>query len=110
MKRMEFKLRESIAFLQDADIKTCTFSRVGGKYYMSLTYEKANRTKTAAVGTIGIDLGIKHSISCFDGTTYREETLPPTLEAAQKHTEKVNRLLARTEIGSKRHARLVLRL
>ena len=109
-KRMELKLSESIQFLKTADIKTCTFSRVGGKYYMSLTYEKANRIKPASDGTIGIDLGIKSSISCFDGSIFRKETLPFTLNAAQKHTERINRLLARTQKGSNRHQKLVERL
>ena len=107
--RMNLKVRESIEFLKTADIKTCTFSRVGGKYYMALTYEKANRVKTAESGTIGIDLGIKHSIYCYDGTNFRSETLPPTLEAAERHTERINRLLSRAQKGSKHYEKLIIR-
>lgn len=108
--RMNLKVRESIEFLKNADIKTCTFSRVGGKYYMSLTYEKANRIKPALDGTIGIDLGIKHSIYCYDGMNFRSETLPSTLEIAERHTERINRLLARTQNSSNHHQKLVDRL
>ena len=41
--RMSIKTVESISFLKDANIKTMTITTKAGKYFMCLSYEKANR-------------------------------------------------------------------
>lgn len=109
-KRLVFKTCESVEFLKSADIKNCTFSREAGLYYISICYEKTNRRKSAKIGTIGIDLGIKSSIACYDGNRLFTETLPTTLKHAQKRTEKLNKQFSRTEKGSKRHLCALLRV
>jgi hypothetical protein len=60
--RMHIHPLESVEFLMPADIKTCTISMKGGKFFMSVTYEKTNqRARKCGTGKVGIDLGIKHA-------------------------------------------------
>jgi transposase len=62
MQRMHIHPLESVEFLMSADIKTCTISMRGGKFFMSVTYEKTNqRVRKCGTGKVGIDLGIKHA-------------------------------------------------
>ena len=104
--RLHIHPLESVEFLKSADIKTCTISMQGGKFFMSLTYEKTNQRKqTCGTGKVGIDLGIKHAAVCFDGTSTKFIDTPPTLKAAEKKTERFNQRLAVTTKGSKRHSK-----
>lgn len=109
--RLVLNLRENISFLQDADIKTCTFSRCGGRYFLSITYEKTNHKQQTKDGVVGIDLGIMHVATCYDqDKAVFVLDVPSTLRCAEKHTERINRLLARSKVDSNRHARLLFRL
>lgn len=104
--RLHIHPLESIEFLKSADIKTCTISMQGGKFFMSLTYEKTNQRKqTCGTGKVGIDLGIKHAAVCFDGTLTKFIDIPPTLKTAEKKTERCNQHLSATTKGSKRHSK-----
>ena len=66
--------RESLAFLRKPSIKLCTMTilREADKYWVCLTYEKLNHyVKKPEAGTkVGVDLGIKISACCYDGTTF----------------------------------------
>jgi putative transposase len=109
--RIHVKTRESLAFLQNAEIKTCTFSYKAGRYFISIAYEKTNRVaKKCGSGKVGLDLGIKTAVAGYDGVNTIEHHVPSTLELAEKHTERQNRRLAKTEKGSKRHQRALQRL
>lgn len=102
---------ESVEFLMSADIKTCTISMKGGKFFMSVSYEKANqRARTCGSGKIGIDLGIKHVATCYDGSKDIVFDIPSTLKAAERRTERCNERLAHTTSSSKRHQKLLLQL
>lgn len=102
--RMHVHPLESIAFLMSADIKTCTFSMKGGKFFISITYEKANQRKlNCGTGKVGIDLGIKHAATAFDGSDSEVFDVPANLKLAEKKTERCNQRLARTAKGSKHH-------
>ena len=107
--RMHIHPRESLEFLMSTsvDIKTCTFSMKGGKFFISITYEKANqRVRKCGTGKVGIDLGIKHAATAWDGkvTVY---DVPATLSAAEKRTERWNRRLAKTTKGSRNHYKVL---
>jgi transposase len=65
------RTRESLAFLQNPNIKLCTMTiqREADKYWVCITYEKPNRsvTKPRRGTKVGIDLGVVISACCFDG-------------------------------------------
>ena len=104
--RLHIHPLESMEFLKSADIKTCTISMQGGKFFMSLTYEKTNQRKQiCGTGKVGIDLGIKHAAVCFNGTSTKFIDIPSTLKAAEKKTERCNQRLSATTKGSKRHSK-----
>ena len=106
-KRLHVKTRESIEFLMTADIKTCTFSMRGGKFFISITYEKTNqRTRRCGTGKVGLDLGIKHAITAWDNQTIVYD-VPATLSAAEKRTERWNQRLAKTQKGSRNHYKVL---
>ena len=108
-KRMHVHPRESFEFLMstDVDIKTCTFSMKGGKFFISITYEKTNqRARKCGTGKVGIDLGIKHAATAWDGKVAVYD-VPATLSAAEKRTERWNRRLAKTTKGSKNHHKVL---
>ena len=110
-KRLHIHPRESLEFLMSADIKTCTFSMKGGKFFISITYEKTNqRTRSCGTGKVGIDLGIKHVATAWDGKDSAVFDLPESLASAEKRTERWNRRLAKTTKGSRRHAKVLLAL
>lgn len=109
--RIHVHTRESLAFLKGAEIKTCTFSYKAERYFISIAYEKTNRVaKQCGTGKIGLDLGIKTAVAGFDGSKTIEHHVPLTLDRAEKHTERQNRRLSKTQNGSKRHERALRRL
>ena len=102
---------ESVKFLESADIKTCTISMKAGRFFMSITYEKTNqRNISCGTGKIGLDLGIKHVATTFDGTSSKFIDLPTKLSRAEKRTEHCNQCMAKTQQGSRRHYKALIRL
>lgn len=109
--RLHVYPHESVAFLKGADIKTCTFSIKGGRFFISICYEKTNlAAPKCGVGKVGIDLGIKHPLTAFDGSQDVVYDLPQTLTRAERRTERCNQRLAKSTKGSKRHDKLRLQL
>lgn len=107
--RMHIHPRESMEFLMydSVDIKTCTFSMKGGKFFMSITFEKTNqKSRICGTGKVGLDLGIKHAVTTWDGQMSVFD-VPSTLDKAEKKTERWNRRLARTKKGSSRHKKIL---
>lgn len=107
------KTVESIEFLLDAIIKNVSFTREAGRYYVSICYVRTKHIKqktNTRKATIGIDLGIKHVATCYDGKNFEVYDVPATLKIAEKHTESANRAFSRTQKGSNRHNRKLLRL
>ena len=106
-KRMHIQTRESLEFLFGMDIKLCSISMKGSKFFISITYEKSNQcVRKCGTGKVGIDLGIKHAITAWDGQTTVYD-VPATLSAAEKKTERWNRRLAKTTKGSKNHYKVI---
>ena len=101
--RMSIKTTESISFLKDADIKTMTITTKAGKYFMCLTYEKANRKiKQPETDTvIGCDLGIKHEVVTFDGEKANVFDLPSSIKRFEHIYDLRNCKLSSKQYGSK---------
>ena len=101
--RMNIKTTENISFLNDADIKTMTITTKCGKYFMCLTYEKANRkVKQPETGTvIGCDLGIKHEVVTFDGKEANVFDLPSSIKRFEHIYDLRNQKLSSKQYGSK---------
>ena len=101
--RMSIKTVESISFLKDVDIKTMTITTKAGKYFMCLTYEKANRkVKHPEINTVvGCDLGIKHEIAIFDGKDAKIFDLPQSIKCYERIYDSRNRKLSLKQYGSK---------
>ena len=101
--RMSIKTVESISFLKDADIKTMTITAKCGRYFMSLTYEKANRkVKRPEIDkVVGCDLGIKHEVVTFDGENSRIFDLPSTIKRFERIYDNRNHKLSSKQYGSK---------
>ena len=63
--RVFMRTRESVDFISKRTdkIRTMTITCKGGKYWLSLTFERTNRVleKPAAGTVVGIDLGVKIS-------------------------------------------------
>ena len=101
--RMSIKTAENISFLKDADIKTMTITIKAGKYFMFLTYEKANRkVKQPEINTvIGCDLGIKHEVVTFDGEKASVFDLPQSIKRFEHIYDLRNSKLSSKQYGSK---------
>ena len=101
--RMSIKTVESISFLKDANIKTMTITTKAGKYFMCLSYEKANRkVKQPENDTIvGCDLGIKHEVAIFDGENAKIFDLPRTIRCYERIYDLRNQKLSSKQYGSK---------
>ena len=101
--RMNIKTTENIMFLKETKIKTATISSKAGKYYLSLSYEKTNPRKKSGSGTIGVDLGVKHSAVTYDGKSTKTYDLPKTLAKAEKLQSQHQTKLSRKKYGSKNY-------
>ena len=109
--RLHIHPLESVAFLMSADIKTCTISIKGDKFFISLTYERTNQCqRKCGNGKVGIDLGIKHAATVWNGEASRFIDIPESLRNAEKRTERCNQRLSRSQPGSHRHAKLLVQL
>lgn len=91
--RLTVRTAEPIDFLKDTGVKTMTITRQGGKYFMSLTYEKTNRRPKCKEGVVGCDLGVSHAVVTHDGQETKFFDVPNTLKKQE-------------ELFSKRQARL----
>ena len=101
--RMSIKTVENISFLKDADIKTMTITTKASKYFMCLTYEKANRKvkQPEICKVIGCDLGIKHEVVTFNGENAKIFDLPSTIKRYEHIYDSRNRKLSSKQYGSK---------
>lgn len=101
--RMSIKTVENISFLKDADIKTMTITTKCGKYFMCLSYEKANhKVKQPEISSvIGCDLGIKHEVVTFDGEEAKIFDLPSSIKRFERIDDSRNHKLSFKQYGSK---------
>ncbi len=99
--RMNVRTSESVAFLQDADIKTMTITKKCGKYYMSVTYERTNQKLRCHAGKVGCDLGIKHEVVTYDGKKCVVFDIPESIKCYEHLQDERNKRLSRKTYGSK---------
>ena len=109
--RVVVRTRESVDFISKRTdkIRTMTITRKGGKYWLSLTFERTNRVleKPTAGTVVGIDLGVKISSVQFDG---KETTITNFNTKGSLRSERLaNKIdLSRKKQGSKRYEKAVL--
>lgn len=97
--RFNIKCAESLNFLNHDDVRfiKITIKEYAGQYYATITYEKTNhKVKKPNAGTkIGVDMGIKTPLTCWDG---KESFILNPLERikkAEKKREKADRKFGR---------------
>ena len=109
--RVFMRTRESVDFISKRTdkIRTITITRKGGKYWLSLTFERTNRVleKPVAGTVVGIDLGVKISSVQFDG---KETTITNFNTKGSLRSERLANKgdLSRKKQGSKRYEKAVL--
>ena len=106
--RLCIKTAESIMFLKSDDTRFCsiTIKMEGNKYYMIIIYEKTNHRVTNINNTssIGIDMGMKTPLTCYDSNNKSiKYHYPDKLKKQEKHTEHLHHLLSRKKYGSNRY-------
>lgn len=109
--RVFMRTRESVDFISKRTdkIRTMTITRKGGKYWLSLTFERTNRVleKPAAGTVVGIDLGVKISSVQFDGKETRITNF--NTKGSLRSERLANKVdLSRKKQGSKRYEKAVL--
>lgn len=100
--RFIIKSKESLLFLNDTSkYRVCeyTFSRSYGKYYLSISYERTNQRKLVLPdenSVIGIDMGLKHALTCYDGNESWYFVIPDSLKNKyEKRTERKRKQLSK---------------
>ena len=104
--RINIKLAESVLFLKECDIKTLTITQNAGLYYACIAYEKTNHKviKSNNNDSIGIDMGMKTPLTCYDSNNKSiKYHYPDKLKKQEKHTEHLHHLLSRKKYNSNRY-------
>lgn len=109
--RLVLQTKESIKFLKNCDIKSTTISFECDHYYISIAYARKNLHKNrCGKGTVGIDAGIKHPMTIFNGWDFSTMDLPVNLNKTNHRIDVCSRRLNRTKSGSNRHSKARLQL
>lgn len=83
----------------EGKMKSCTVSKTpSGKYFVSILCEVESQDPIQKVGTIGIDLGLKHFAVLSTGEKIDH---PQYLRKSERRLKRLQRRLSRTEKGSK---------
>lgn len=96
--------------LQDFPFKilNATITKEAGKYYVSVCVEEKIEDKPFTLRNIvGIDLGIKDTISCSDGLKYQ---LTKKIKGEEQRIKGLQKSLARSEKGSNNREKLKLKI
>ena len=101
------KLKESGYIPVDAEIKSVTISRKGGKWFVSCLVESDIKILPSIDKKVGVDLGIKTLATCSDGTTFEN---PKSLKSNLKKLKKKQRQLSRKKKGSQNYKKAKLKL
>lgn len=110
--RMSLRTSEDLSFIDAEKIKSCTISKEAGKYYIFVTYEieKNNQVSEAKKEKIGLDLGIKHIATAYDGENSFVFDLPKKIFLIEKKTEKNHKKLSSLKYGSNRYYKQLIKL
>ena len=99
--RLNIKCAESIKFLNGDNIKFCTITISEypiNEFYASITYEITNHkvvNKPNVNTKIGIDMGMKTPLTCWDGETPYKLNPLDRIKRAEKVREKYNKKLSK---------------
>lgn len=105
MKMGWLKIAESVRF-EYTKIHRITVSNKAGKWYVSFCLEiKDNRKCENQTASVGIDLGIKNTITCSDGTVIDN---PRILKRYQTRLRHLQKQLARRKVGSKNREKTLI--
>ena len=108
--RIKVRTRESLLFLDNANIKEITIIQQANKFYIAICYEKTNCNKQRIQnGNIGLDLGVKHLFASYDGVS---SVIEPgaNLEKYDKQIHKLQRKLAKKQYCSKNYIKVLIQL
>lgn len=107
--RQTFITKKKIT-IESKNIKQVVFNMIDGKYYMGLVYETQVEKPLYDINSkIGIDLGIKTSMVCYDGSKISKYELPDKVIKLRDKVEKINSLVSKSNKDSKRNKKLTLR-
>ena len=107
--RQTFITKKKIT-IESKNIKQVVFNMIDGKYYMGLVYETQVEKPLYDINSkIGIDLGVKTSMVCYDGSKISKYELPDKVIRLRDKVEKANSLVSKSKKDSKRNKQLTLR-
>lgn len=101
------KLKESGYIPNEAEIKSVTVSRKGGKWFVSCLVESDIQTLSIINKKVGVDLGIKTLATCSNGTTFNN---PKALKKNLRKLKRKQRQLSRKKKGSQNYKKSRLKL
>lgn len=101
------KLKEYGYIPIDAEIKSVTITRKGGKWFASCLVESDIKTLPLTDKKVGVDLGIKTLATCSDGTTFEN---PKALKFNLRKLKRKQRQLSRKKKGSQNYKKAKLKL
>lgn len=101
------KLKESGYIPIDAEIKSVTISRKGGKWFVSCLVESDIKMLPQTDKKVGVDLGIKTLVTCSDGIKYEN---PKALKFNLRKLKRKQRQLSRKKNGSQNYKKSKLKL
>lgn len=106
------KCAENISFLKEYRFCEITILQEAGKYYMCVSYEKTNHTeKCNTEDSIGIDMGVKTLLTCYDSNgKINKYHFPKELYKQEKHTSRCHRKLSLKVYGSNKYKKALIRL
>ena len=108
--RISVRTRESLDFLNVEIIKEITILRQAGKLYISICYEKkVTKLRKKGIGKIGLDLGVKHLYSSYDGLEFTVFD-KCNLDDVNHHIALINQKLALKIYNSNNYNKLLLNL
>ena len=108
--RISVRTRESLDFLDVEQIKEVTILRQAGKLYLSICYEKeVTKLRKKGSGKIGLDLGVKHLYSSYDGLEFTVFD-KCNLDDVNHHIALINQKLALKIYNSNNYNKLLLNL
>lgn len=107
-KRQTFKTRKPIDIPVD-DIKMCIFHKVNDKYYIIFQYETQVKDTGIKDKTIGIDTGMKTTLTMYDGKTFKKASVPTKIYKLNKEIAEIDSKLANKAYASKRYFKLLER-
>ena len=104
--KTRIKLSQEVRF--NGEHRQVTISRTAaGKYYASILVETDDYRKTAGIGSVGVDLGIKELAVLSDGTRIpANQKLKKGLRKLKKHQRRLSRKMK----GSNRRAKAKLKV